>query len=198
MGGVVNSVKSVAKAVVAPVVKPINSAVQSVVQKTGVQDAVKNTVGIDINNMVSVVGDTAQLQGSTGSSKFKNAAFDAAKIGVAVSTGGAGSALSYGQGAAGFIALSKVQAGKPLTIGDVAGAGGVGTNIDTGLGNVDVGGFKLPSFGGANGSGQGISSLLPSFGSSSNGSGSSNNNSILILGAGLIAIIAVVLIVRKK
>lgn len=184
------SLKSVVKAVTAPIVAPVAVTVKAL-DKVGLTDTVKDTAGIDLNNLSTVAQQTGKLEGSTGSSSFKTAFFDAGKIGIAAA-GGAG-ALTNTQAAGGFLLASKIQNGGGISVGDLGSL----TGLPTGLGGVDLGGINIvkPKTTAP------LSDVFPDF-FSDEGPGSvggSSNNKIVMIALGAIAFIGLIyILIRKK
>jgi len=143
------AVKDVAKVATAPITVPL--AVTAVaLEKTGVNQAVNKSVGMDLSNVATQASNVYTGNFSTGDSEFRKAMWDGAKLGVIAGTAGAGaSALGYTglgtstgltatQGALGLGLLSKVQKGGGLSLGDVASASGFDTSIDSPWGSFNL------------------------------------------------------------
>ena len=128
--------KKVVKAVTAPVVAPVAASVKAL-DKVGATATVKNAVGVDLNNLSTVVQQSGKLEGSTGSDQFKTALFDAGKIGIATA-GGAG-LVSGTTAAGGFLLASKAQQGGGVSLGDLGTLAG----IPTSFGGIDFGGMNV-------------------------------------------------------
>lgn len=192
------AVKDVAHVATAPA-RVVSEASRTVLDKTGINSVVKKSLGVDINNITKTSQDTSQLKGSTGSSSFRRAFVDTAKIGAAAYGGSLalGSYVSSGMGATtlGTIygtskaigAVDNLASGNGK-VGDIAGLFGVDTTFgDFDFGNIGIGNKKTKSV---------PDSFSPGSFSSDLGEdvGPKQNNKILIYSA--IGIISIFMLVK--
>lgn len=134
------SLKKIVKAVAQPIIKIATAPVAiplALVNKSGLADEVKNVTSVDTKNLSNVISNTSKLQGSTGSEEFKNAFFDAGKLGIAAA-GGAG-AIGGTTATGGVLLAAKAQSGGGISLGELGALAG----IPTGIGGIDLGGLDV-------------------------------------------------------
>lgn len=178
--------KPVAKIAAAPITVPLG-----IINKAGLSDDIKKITSVDTKNLENVINNSTSFQGSTGSAEFKNAFFDAAKIGTAAA-GGAG-ALTATQAGGAFLVASKAQAGGGVTVGDLAAVGG----YDTSFGGIDIGGKSIVKP-------KQRQSLMDTFSGFPNSidevyqeAVSPKNRNMVYMAGGVFALIAIIFIARK-